>query len=86
MLFMCVWILPPPMLWTLINRIEVPYRSNWLDVIGIVFFLINLTLFLINCVCISIRFRIRPETFIESFTDQVESLFIPSFVSIPVGT
>lgn len=59
----------------------VPYRAGWITGIGLFFFLLNIVLFLVNCVGISMRFYLRPGSFINSFTDQVESLFIPSFVS-----
>lgn len=39
-------------------------------------------LFLTNCILISVRFYLRPGSFMHSFTDQVESLFAPAFVSI----
>lgn len=45
------------------------------------FALLNMALFVMNCVLIAIRFRLRPGSFIGSFTDQVESLFINAFVS-----
>jgi hypothetical protein len=53
----------------------------WLDVLGIAFFLLNLFLFVMNCVLITMRFHLRPGTFLNSFTDQLESLFIPAVVS-----
>lgn len=34
-----------------------------------------------NCALISYRFYLRPGSFTSSFTDRVESLFIPAFVS-----
>jgi hypothetical protein len=37
---------------------------------------------LLNCILITLRFRWRPGTFRTSFTDQVESLFVPAFVSL----
>jgi hypothetical protein len=33
------------------------------------------------CVMIGFRFHYRPGSFISTFTDQVESLFIPATVS-----
>ena len=45
------------------------------------FALLNMALFVMNCVFITMRFRMRPGSFIASFTDQVESLFINAFVS-----
>lgn len=58
----------------------IPFRSRWLTGIGIAFFIFNLCLFVVNCVLITLRFRFRPGTFINSFTNQFESLFIPAFV------
>lgn len=60
----------------------VPFRSTSLTNFGLVFFVLNLLLFALICVSITIRFVLRPGSFIASFTDQLESLFIPSFVSI----
>lgn len=57
------------------------FRADWLYIIGIFFFILNICLFLLNCVMISLRFYLRPGSFTHSFTDQVESLFIPAFVS-----
>ena len=48
---------------------------------GVFFCLLNITLFVLNCILLCSRFILRPGTFISSFTDQFESLFIPSFVS-----
>jgi len=55
------------------------YRGEWIVGIGLFFFILNIVLFLINCIMISLRFYFRPGSFTDSFTDQVESLFIPSF-------
>lgn len=59
----------------------VSYRGPWLDGVGVAIFLFNICLFIMNCVLISIRFHLRPGSFMNAFTDQTESLFIPSFVS-----
>lgn len=61
--------------------LPVRYRASWLLGIGVFFFILNICLFIMNCVLISYRFYLRPGSFKASFTDQVESLFIPSFVS-----
>ncbi|KAM0286047.1 hypothetical protein ACHAQH_001055 [Verticillium albo-atrum] len=55
------------------------YRSAWLDGVGIAFFIFNMVLFVTNCGLLLTRFRLRPGSFMNSFTDQMESLFIPSF-------
>lgn len=61
----------------------VQYTPSWITVIGIFFCLLNITLFLMNCILLSMRFYLRPGSFTRSFTDQVETLFIPAFVSTP---
>jgi tellurite resistance protein TehA-like permease len=61
--------------------LAVPYDARWLDIVGLIFFFLNLGLFVMNCVLIGLRFHYRPGSFINTFTDQVESLFIPAVVS-----
>ncbi|KAL6400587.1 malic acid transport protein [Ilyonectria robusta] len=58
------------------------WKYPWIHGIGVFFVLLNVVLFIGNCVLLSIRFRLRPGTFTRSFTDQFESLFIPAFVSL----
>lgn len=60
----------------------VGYTSAWVNGFGLFFYLLNIVLFLNNCVCISVRFHLMRGSFIKSFTDQFECLFIPAFVSI----
>lgn len=62
------------------NR-TVPFQPNWLVGVGLFFFMLNITLFIMNCCLITMRFILRPGSFVNSFTDQIESLFIPAFVS-----
>ncbi|KAK1761381.1 malic acid transport protein [Echria macrotheca] len=57
-----------------------PYNPAWLNGIGLAFYFLNLCLFILNTVLISIRFRLRPGSFVNSFTDQMESLFISAFL------
>ena len=57
-----------------------PFRFNGLEIIGTIFFLFNLLLFLVNIVCITMRFVLFPETFKASFLHPTESLFVPSSV------
>lgn len=59
----------------------VPFQAQWLNVIGLIFFILNVLLFVTNVVLITARFCLRPGSFRQSFTDQVESLFIPASVS-----
>jgi tellurite resistance protein TehA-like permease len=58
----------------------VPYKVSWIDHIGLAFFFFNLCLFVMNIILISMRFYLRPGSFTNSFTDQMESLFISSCV------
>ncbi|KAK4667338.1 hypothetical protein QC763_308350 [Podospora pseudopauciseta] len=59
---------------------SIPYESRWLTGIGLAFYFLNICLFIMNCVLISLRFHWRPGSFVESFTDQMESLFISSLI------
>ncbi|KAM5360040.1 hypothetical protein ACJZ2D_014032 [Fusarium nematophilum] len=59
------------------------WDASWIRGIGLFFFLLNILLFVTNCVLLSIRFHLRPGSFTNSFTDQFESLFIPAFYGIP---
>ncbi|POR38133.1 hypothetical protein TPAR_01658, partial [Tolypocladium paradoxum] len=58
------------------------YRAPWITGVGTFFCVLNVVFFLTNCVLLSTRFYLRPGSFTHSFTDQVESLFIPAFVRI----
>ncbi|KLP11643.1 putative C4-dicarboxylate transport protein mae1 [Fusarium fujikuroi] len=61
------------------------WEASWLRGIGLFFFFLNIVLFAMNCILICTRFHLRPGSFVNSFTDQVESLFISaSLVSIAV--
>ncbi|KAH7310658.1 voltage-dependent anion channel-domain-containing protein [Stachybotrys elegans] len=59
---------------------SIPSNAAWIHGVGVFFLLLNLVLFTTNCIMITIRFRLRPGSFIRSFTDQKESLFVPAFV------
>ncbi|KAL2073905.1 hypothetical protein VTL71DRAFT_11231 [Oculimacula yallundae] len=63
----------------------IPYESEWLRIIGVILFLSNLVLFLMNCVFISLRFKFCPGSFKGSFTSPSESLFVPASV-VSLGT
>lgn len=65
--------------------ITVPYRFRGLQTIGVIFFLLNIVLFVVNIVGISLRFRYHPETFKASFLHPSERLFVPSAV-VSFGT
>ncbi|KAI0972891.1 voltage-dependent anion channel-domain-containing protein [Xylaria arbuscula] len=56
------------------------YDVRWLESVGVVFFLLNLLLFIFNCVLITMKFILVPGSFTHSFLDEVESLFIPAVV------
>ncbi|KAL6913410.1 hypothetical protein FSHL1_011086 [Fusarium sambucinum] len=61
------------------------WTAPWLRGIGLFFFFLNIILFIMNCVLICTRFYLRPGSFMNSFTDQIESLFISaSLVSVAV--
>lgn len=64
---------------------SIPYRSDWLRILGVIVFLFNLSLFLMNCFFITLRFRWNPGSFRGSFTSPSESLFVPACV-VSVGT
>ena len=53
--------------------------------IGIIFFIFNLFLFIFNCVMISIRFTKYSETLKASLVHPTESLFVPCGV-VSLGT
>ena len=63
----------------------VPFRFPGLTTIGIIFFLLNIALFIINTVMISLRFYCYPETFKASILHPTERLFIPAAV-VSFGT
>lgn len=63
----------------------VPFRFRGLDTIGVVVFLFNLLLFVINISMISLRFYTFPETFRASYMYPSERLFLPASV-VSFGT
>lgn len=62
-----------------------PFRFPGLDAIGIIFFLLNIVLFLINVAMISLRFYCHPETFVASIMHPTERLYFPASV-VSFGT
>lgn len=64
---------------------SIPYRSNWLRIVGEVVFCLNLTFFIIICTLMSLRFKWNPGSFSKSFLSPSESLYIPACM-ISVGT
>ncbi|KAL7623659.1 hypothetical protein AAE478_005211 [Parahypoxylon ruwenzoriense] len=65
---------------TTANAVWTSYHADWLWYIGLIFFLFNMCLFIMNCILITMRFAMVPGSFMHSFLDQVESLFIPAVV------
>ncbi|KAH8685415.1 voltage-dependent anion channel-domain-containing protein [Tricladium varicosporioides] len=66
---------------------SIPYGSNWLRIIGTVVFLFNITLFIINSICLTLRFQWNKGSLKASFTSPSESLFAPaSLIAGRLGT
>ena len=63
----------------------VPYRFQGLYAIGLIFFFLNILLFIINVVMISLRFYNHPEMFMASILHPTERLFLPAAV-VSFGT
>ncbi|KAK1594993.1 C4-dicarboxylate transporter/malic acid transporter [Colletotrichum navitas] len=59
---------------------SLPYDAAWLNGVATAFFLLNIILFIMNCVLAGLRFKLRPGSLKHSIADQTESLFIPSSV------
>lgn len=55
-----------------------PLQFRGLYAIGSIFVIINLVIFLVNCVAISLRFHFWPGSFRRSFLHPTESLFAPA--------
>ena len=62
-----------------------PFKFPGLEAIGVIFFLLNIVLFIVNTAMISLRFHCHPETFKASFLHPTERLFIPAAV-VSFGT
>ncbi|TGO57698.1 hypothetical protein BCON_0063g00410 [Botryotinia convoluta] len=58
---------------------SIPYRSNWLRIVGEIVFFLNLIFFVMNCILISLRFKWNPGSFSKSFLSPSESLYIPAW-------
>ncbi|KAI1281695.1 voltage-dependent anion channel-domain-containing protein [Xylaria sp. FL0933] len=63
-----------------LHSVSQAYEIRWPEYIGLVFFLLNLVLFILNCILITMRFIMVPGSFMHSFLDEIESLFIPALV------
>ncbi|KAI9035499.1 putative C4-dicarboxylate transporter/malic acid transport protein [Aspergillus affinis] len=57
---------------------SVPYRFRGLETIGIIFFLVNLVLYVVIWCLLLTRFYLYPYTFKASFLHPTESLFVPA--------
>ncbi|KAG8529852.1 uncharacterized protein KY384_005333 [Bacidia gigantensis] len=67
------------------GNIPMPFRFPGLYAIGIIFFLLNIVLFLVNVAMISLRFYSYPETFKASILHPTERLFMPAAI-VSFGT
>ena len=67
------------------NSKTVPFRFRGLETIGVIFFLFNMILFVVNIFLISLRFYCYPETLMASFMHPSERLFVPASV-VSFGT
>ncbi|RQM07759.1 hypothetical protein DH86_00003040, partial [Scytalidium sp. 3C] len=63
----------------------IPFRSDWLQIIGVIFMIFNMCLFVMNCCLLTLRFIWVPGSFRESFLSQKEALFIPASI-VSAGT
>lgn len=57
-----------------------PYRFHGLYTIGVVFLLLAIVIFVINCIVIGARFYTWPGTLLATFVHPTESFFIPAFM------
>ncbi|KUI60623.1 Malic acid transport protein [Cytospora mali] len=64
---------------------SIPFEAQWLYIVGVIFCIFNMCLFVTNSILLLIRFRLRPGSFRHSFTDQFEALFIPASL-VSIGT
>ncbi|KEF59092.1 uncharacterized protein A1O9_03936 [Exophiala aquamarina CBS 119918] len=64
---------------------SVPYRFPGLRVIGVIFFLLNIVLYIGIWAMMITRFYLYPYTFRASLTHPTESLFVPAF-AVSFGT
>ncbi|KAF7509234.1 hypothetical protein GJ744_008294 [Endocarpon pusillum] len=68
-----------------VAAVPTSYRFNGLEVIGTIFFLLNLVFYIAIWIMIGLRFYFHPRTFKSSFTHPTESLFAPATV-VSFGT
>ncbi|KAK2841588.1 hypothetical protein FQN49_006108 [Arthroderma sp. PD_2] len=63
----------------------IPVQARWLEIIGLVIFLVNLAFFVAIVVLMCLRFYLYPYTFKASFLHPTESLFAPAVI-VSFGT
>ncbi|KAM3072540.1 hypothetical protein ACMFMG_009335 [Clarireedia jacksonii] len=63
----------------------VPYRSRWLEILGVIVMLLNIVFFIAICTLTFLRFKWRPGSFFKSILSESEALFVPTCI-ISVGT
>lgn len=61
---------------------QLPYNGHWLEIISIVFFILNLALFLLFTIISCLRYFLYPEIFPAVLRHPHQSLFVATF---PVG-
>jgi tellurite resistance protein TehA-like permease len=61
---------------------QLPYNGNWLQVISVIFFVLNLTLFLLFTAISCVRYILYPRLFLAVLRHPHQSLFLATF---PVG-
>ena len=70
---------------TSFSLFSVPFRFRGLTTIGKILFLLDLVVYLINCIIISSRFLTDRGSFKRSFLNPQESLYIPaSIISLAI--
>lgn len=65
--------------------VTVPYPFDGLRAIGVIFFLLNIVLYVVIWAMMITRFSLYPYTFRASLTHPTESLFVPAF-AVSFGT
>lgn len=61
---------------------QLPYNGHWLQVISIIFFVLNLVLFLLFTAISCLRYTLEPQLFPAVLRHPHQSLFLATF---PVG-
>lgn len=61
---------------------QLPYNGNWLQIISVIFFVLNITLFVLFAVITCIRYVLYPQLIPAVLRHPHQSLFLATF---PVG-